>query len=160
MWLHLSGLTCCVYESCRNMLVFCSWIFKRQEGVATSSCHIYIEDGEHHVWWGSGTPLTHSLAETLQGGVMHSVELAENLRTWTRCPAEPPEVCGSYSILLLGPHTAVFYLCLSTCICPVSLLLVHPLKVTFVYCVYDNSVCTCAENMVFNHYEDETVSSV
>jgi len=93
VWLYPSVLTCSVYGSSLMVLVFCSCSFKRQEDMATPSCLIYLytEDGEHHVWWDSGTPLTHSLAETLYGGVMHCVEPTEDLRTWTSCSAEPPK---------------------------------------------------------------------
>jgi len=90
VWLHPSVLTCSVYSSSLTVLVFCSCSFKRKEDVATPSCLIYIEDVEHLVWWDSGTQL---------GGVMHSVEPAENLRTWTRCCAEPPKPAWKESLL-------------------------------------------------------------
>jgi hypothetical protein len=76
---------------CLNVLVFCSCSFERQQDEATPSHLIYVADGGHRVPLGSGTPFTHNLAETLQGGVMRSVEPAENIRTWTRCSAEPPK---------------------------------------------------------------------
>jgi hypothetical protein len=65
VWLHPSVLTCSVNSSSVTVLVFCSCPFRWKEDVATPSCLIYIEDVEHLVWWDSGTPLTHSLAETL-----------------------------------------------------------------------------------------------
>jgi hypothetical protein len=139
VWLHPSVLTCSVYGTCLTLLVFCSCSFKRQKDVATPSCLIYTEDGEHHAWWDNGTPLTHSLAETLSAGVTCSVEPAENLRTWTRCSAEPPKPLWKVWLLLCvsvgPPDLSVFCLCLFIHIYPVSVLFVHPLKMTFMYIV-------------------------